>query len=95
MEILLWPLGILFAIYLTFRLFGRQILQFGLKKLLTRLVKDSQEQSFQYYKNYSEDAFHQQVFVDKEVKVTSPKHTPKKSISADEIAEDVDYEELR
>ncbi|MDX2248271.1 MAG: hypothetical protein SF052_15925 [Bacteroidia bacterium] len=95
MNILLWPLGIFLGIYLTFRLFGRQIIQFGLKKLISRLAKDAEAQSFNYYKNYGEDAFHEQVFVDKEMKVTSPKHSAKKSISADDIAEDVDYEELR
>ncbi|MEZ4826215.1 MAG: hypothetical protein R3C61_07955 [Bacteroidia bacterium] len=95
MNVLLGLFGLFFGVYLIFRLFGRQIIQFGLKQIIVRLVKDAENQSFQFYKNYGEDAFNQQVFVDKEMKVTTPKNAQKKPVTADEIAEDVDFEEIR
>lgn len=95
MEILLWPLGILFGIYLTFRLFGRQILTFGMKQVLKRLVKDAEAQSSYFRQHYGGDAFNEQVFQDEEIKVSSPRHQSKKQVSADEIAEDVDFEEVQ
>jgi len=95
MTTLLWIIGIILGIRLTFRLFGRQILNFGLKKLIGRLQQDAEQQSQAYAKFYQDERNRKNVYVDKDVKVSSPQHTPNKKIDEDDIAEDIEFEELK
>ena len=94
-EFLIWTIGIFLGISLTFRFFGKQIMQFALKAVIKRLAKNVEEQSQQYQRNYAEDAFHEHVYVDHDIKVSAPKYDSRKAVTADDIAEDVDFEEIR
>ncbi|MEO0898019.1 MAG: DUF4834 family protein [Bacteroidota bacterium] len=95
MTTLLWIIGIIVGIRVTFRLFGKQILNFGMKKLVERLVKDSEEQSQAYARSYSNDKNRTNVYVDKDVKVSAPHQNQEKKIDEDDIAEDIEFEELK
>ena len=83
-----------FTLYIVFRIFGRQIIQFVLKQILRRVVKDAENQTRQYRQNYESTPFEESIFVSDELKVNSPKHKQKKAITADEIAEDIDFEDV-
>ena len=95
MTTLLWIIGILVGLNLTFRLFGRQIVTFGLKQLTRRFLKQAEEQSQAYYRNHNDTHDQKNVYVDNEVKVSTPKKPDDKNISEDEIAEDIDFEEVK
>ncbi len=95
MTTLLWIIGIILAINITFRLFGRQILSFGMKQLVKRLAKQSEAQSQAYAKQYADEENRQHIYVDRDVKVSAPKSHQEKKINEDEIAEDIEFEELK
>ncbi|MDW3649438.1 MAG: hypothetical protein R8P61_20380 [Bacteroidia bacterium] len=94
MSFLLWTLGIILAINLTIRLFGKRILTFGMKRVMRKLMKDAEKQAQAYQKNYDQGDFRQNVYVDNEVKVSAPKYDDKKDIRVEEIAEEIEYEEI-
>ncbi|MEM8892060.1 MAG: hypothetical protein AAGD28_29045 [Bacteroidota bacterium] len=94
MSFLLWTLGIILAINLTIRLFGKRILTFGMQRIMKRLMKDAEKQAQAYQRNYGEGDFRQNVYVDHEVKVSAPKYDDKKDIRVEEIAEEIEYEEI-
>ena len=94
MSFLLWTLGIILAINLTIRLFGKRILTFGMKRVMRKLMKDAEKQAQAYQRNYDEGNFRQNVYVDNEVKVSAPKYDDKKDIRVEEIAEEIEYEEI-
>lgn len=94
MSFFFWIFFIFFTIYIVFRIFGRQIIQFMLQQIFKKVAKDAQNQARQYRRNYEGDPFHESIFVDDQVKVTAPKNKQKKSVTADEIAEDIDFEEV-
>ncbi|WNJ16620.1 hypothetical protein [Pontibacter sp. G13] len=95
MNVLFWIFACFFGIYLTFRFFGRQILSFAMMKLTERLVKDSQAQAQAYQKNYEDHAYSRSnVYVDEDIQVSAPMNAGKKEVSEDEIAEDIEFEEL-
>ena len=91
----LWMLGIFGGTILVFRLFGRQILRFGLNKLVRRLMKDAEAQAQQFSKNYDEGNFRTNVYVDQEVKVSVPRDAGKRNVSVEEIAEEIEFEEMK
>lgn len=95
MTVILWILGILLSINLIFRLFGRQISAWLMKRVLKQLANSAQAERIRYERNYGQGDLRDNVYVDREVKVTAPKHQPKPSVSAEEIAEEIEYEELR
>ena len=80
--------------YLVGRLFGRQIIQFLLKRLSNRLLKNMQQNIVDFDQNYEQGNMRKNVFVDDEIKVTVPRDKSKPAVSADEIAEDVEFEEV-
>jgi hypothetical protein len=94
MTFLLWTLGIFLALNITFRLFGRKILTFGMQRIMRKIVKDAEKQAHSYQKNYGEGNFRENVYVDKDVKVSAPKYEGKKDIRVDDIAEEIEYEEI-
>ena len=94
MSFLLWTLGIFFAIHLTIRLFGKRILTFGMQRIMKKLMKDAEKQAQAYQRNYDQGNFRQNVYVDNEVKVSAPKYDDKKDIRVEEIAEEIEYEEI-
>jgi len=94
MSFLLWTLGIILAINLTIRLFGKRILTFGMQRIMKRLMKDAEKQAQAYQRNYDQGNFRQNVYVDNEVKVSAPKYDDKKDIRVEEIAEEIEYEEI-
>ena len=95
MNFLLWTFGIFFGIYLTFRLFGRQILRFGLNKLMKKIVQDAEKQAMHYERVYDDGNFRKNVYVDNEIKVSAPKENGKREVSVEEIAEEVEFEEIK
>ncbi|MEO1419241.1 MAG: hypothetical protein AAFW00_28565 [Bacteroidota bacterium] len=95
MTTFLWIIGILVGLNITFRLFGRQIVSFGLKQLTRRFLKQAEEQSKAYQRNYEDTYGQTNVYVDDDVKVSAPKKPDNKHISEDEIAEDIDFEDVK
>ena len=94
MSFLLWTIGIILAINVTFRLFGRRILAFGMQRLVRKLMKNAEQQAQAYQQNYDQNPFRQNVYMDDEIKVTAPKHEEKRDIQVDDIAEEIEYEEI-
>ncbi len=94
MNFLFWVLAFFMGTYLVGRLFGRQIIQFLLKRLSNRLLKNMQQNIVDFDQNYEQGNMRKNVFVDDEIKVTVPRDKSKPAVSADEIAEDVEFEEV-
>ncbi|MEM7372858.1 MAG: hypothetical protein AAF587_29825 [Bacteroidota bacterium] len=93
MSVLLWIVGIFLGGYVMIRLFGRQLLMFGLKRLSRKMMSQIQDESLEYERNYA-DSNRNNVYVDDSIKVSAPKNPVKKEIKEDEIAEDIDFEDL-
>ena len=93
MSVLLWFVGICLAGYVGVRLFGRQLLMFGLKRLTNRMMSQIQEESKAYEKNYRQDN-RTNVYVDESIRVSAPTNPVKKEINEDEIAEDIEFEDV-
>lgn len=94
MSFLLWTLGIFLALNVIFRLFGRQILAFGLQRVMRKLMKNAEQQAQSYQRNYNEGNMRENVYVNNEIKVSAPKYEDKKDVRVDEIAEEIEYEEI-
>ncbi|MDX1907591.1 MAG: hypothetical protein SF053_11200 [Bacteroidia bacterium] len=94
MTAILWTLGFFVVIYWTLRMFGPTLFSLAVKGLIRRLNRDMEQQSQQYARHYDPDTASTHVFVDKDVKVTTPRYQAKKKVKSDEIAEDVAYEEV-
>ncbi|MFK7924647.1 MAG: hypothetical protein AB8H47_22005 [Bacteroidia bacterium] len=94
MNFLFWVLAFFMGAYVVSRFFGRQIVQFLLKKLSNRLLKSMQQNVAGFDQNYEQGDMRKNVFVDKEIKVTVPRDKTKPAVKADEIAEDVEFEEV-
>lgn len=94
MNFLLWLIVIWLGITVTFRLFGRQIMAFGMKKLMGRLMKEAQAQQQAYEANFGAGDMREHVYADQEVKVTSPKNKSKSNVHLEDFAQDVDFEEV-
>ena len=89
-----WTFFVFLTLYIVFRVFGRQIIQFLLRQVFKQVAKDAENQARQYQRNYGGDPFKESIFVNDNVKVTAPKSKQKKSVSADEIAEDIEFEDV-
>lgn len=94
MNFLFWVFTFFMGTYVVSRLFGRQIVQFLLKKLSSRLLKSMQQNVSGFEQNHGQGDMRENVFVDKEIKVTVPRDNTKPSVTADEIAEDVEFEDV-
>ncbi len=94
MSFLLWTLGIILALNVTFRLFGRRILTFGLQRVMRKMVKNAEQQAQSYQKNYTDGTMRDNVYVNNDIKVSAPKYEDKKDVRVDEIAEEIEYEEI-
>lgn len=92
----LWFLLIVAGIVLGLRLFGRRLLLFAAKRLTQRLMKQAQQESRQFSQYYEHGADNRSnVYVDDDIKVSAPASGMERvSIEEDDIAEDVDFEEL-
>jgi len=95
MEVLLFIFGLPLIIHLIFRLFGRQLAQLAMRKMVRTLEKQAQRQSEQFQRQYGGDGHQRNVYVDQDIKVSAPRHDGPKPVSEDEIAEDVDFEEVK
>ncbi len=94
MTFLIWFFGIWLGIWVVLRLFGRKILAFGMTKLVNRLQKEAQAQRQAYEGNYQAGPMREHVYADEEVKVTSPRNASREQVKLDDIAQDVDFEEV-
>ncbi len=94
MTVLFWIFAFFFGVYWTFRLFGQQISRYLLSKMASRLMKNMNQSSQAYEKNYDQGNMQTNVYVDEEIKVSAPRGQAKKTVTADEIAEDVEFEEI-
>ena len=93
-----WFFLIIFSIYVVFRLFGRQISQFLMRKMMSRVAKEFENQARQYQKNYGGDPYYDRIHVDDEIEVNIPKHNPTEETKIpglESIAEDIEFEEIR
>lgn len=95
MSVLLWIIGIPLAIYWFFRLFGRQLAQLAMRKMVKNLEKEARRQSEQYQRSYEGSQGEQNVYVDDDLKVTTQPNAAAKDVNEDEIVEDVDFEEVK
>lgn len=81
--------------WLVFRLFGKQIMKFALQKVVNRALKDMENQTTQYQRNYSQDPYHDRHTVNEEMEIKIPKNQPEPSgPSLEDVAEDVEFEEV-
>ncbi|RMG28695.1 MAG: hypothetical protein D6730_05105 [Bacteroidetes bacterium] len=94
LNFFLWTFFIFFTVYVVFKIFQRQIITFFFVMLRRWLNREMEEQVRQYRRNYSGNPFEESIFIDDELKVQAPKNKQKKSVSADDIAEDIDFEEV-
>ncbi|MEL6675088.1 MAG: hypothetical protein AAFR61_22965 [Bacteroidota bacterium] len=95
MTFLYWVFGIFFTIYVVFRLFGRQILRLSMQRLVKKLAQNMEKQAMQYERNYSNSHYQENVYVDQDIKVSAPKEEQKTHVSSDDIAEDIEFEEIK
>ncbi|MEO1449267.1 MAG: hypothetical protein AAFV07_07035 [Bacteroidota bacterium] len=96
MTFLLWTAGIIFGIYWTFRLFGRQIVQFALKRVSRQLLKNAEKEAQAFRQNYDHGSdFKERVYVDNEMDVSAPRDFTPREITEDDIAEDVEFDEVK
>jgi hypothetical protein len=95
MATLLWIIAIILGIRLVFRLFGKQILNLGMQQIAKRLMKDAEAQSQAFQRNYQGFEKAPPVYVDNEVKVSPPPKAADRPVREDDIAEDVDFEEVK
>lgn len=95
MGVLLWIIGIPLAIYWFFKLFGKQIAQLAMRRMVKTLEKEAKRQSEQYRRSYTSSQGQKNIYVDEDLKVTAQPGTASKEISEDEIVEDVDFEEVK
>lgn len=94
MEFLLWVVVIFLGIRVTFRLFGKQIMAFGMKKLVGRLQKQAEAQQRAYEAHFGAGDMQDHLYADDEVKVTSKKNHSKPDVHLDDFAQDVEFEEV-
>lgn len=92
---MLWILGFFLFLYVGMRLFGRQLAALGMRRLVRMVQKDMERGHVEYEQNYDPGAFRSNVYADKEIKVTAPNEGAKKHVSEDDIAQDVNFEELK
>jgi len=91
---LLWIIGIILAIRIVFKLFGRQIALAAQRYVLRKMEKEMRKQSNEFHQNYGADR-QENVYVDDEVKVSQPRQSGPRDVSEDDIAEDVEFEEIK
>ncbi|RMG69317.1 MAG: hypothetical protein D6722_10665 [Bacteroidetes bacterium] len=94
MNALLWILAFFVGTTVFFRLFGRRLMQYGLRQIMRRLIKDAEAQSRAYQRNY-DDGREAHVYVDQEIKVSAPRSGGRREVSEDDIVEDIEYEDVR
>jgi len=83
------------SIWLIFRLFGKQIMRFALRKAVDKIQKDMENQTRQYQQNYGQDPYHNNHRVNDEVEIKIPKQQAGSTgPSLEDIAEDVEFEEI-
>jgi len=92
--VLLWFLIIFLSIGLIFRYFGKYIIRFLLIEVMKRVARNVENQSRAYRSNYDQDPYHENIHINDDVKVKAPKHDEKRKVHPDEIAEDIDFEEV-
>ena len=66
-----------------------------MRQLIKRLSKQSEEESQAYARYYADEQNRQNVYVDRDVKVSAPRPESDRKISEDDIAEDIEFEELK
>lgn len=94
MTFLLWVVGIWLGVTIFFRLFGKQIVALGMRKIVGRLQKAAEAQQRAYEANFGAGDMREHVYADDEVKVTARKNTAKPAVDLDDFAQDVDFEEI-
>jgi len=89
-----WLLIFFLSVWLIFRFFGKYIVKYFLSTILKQVAKDMERQQRAYQQSYGSDPFHDTVHVDEDLKVSKPKHDETRKITPDQIAEDVEFEEV-
>ncbi|GAB4426931.1 MAG: hypothetical protein OHK0039_45080 [Bacteroidia bacterium] len=93
MSALAWIFGIALFGYLGLRLFGRRLVQYALLQLRQRLLNEARRQSQAYENNYDERERH--LFMNDDLKVSTPRKQHNRHVREDDIADDIDYEEVK
>ncbi len=94
MTFLLWVVGIWVGTTVFFRLFGKQIVAFGMRKIVGRMQKAAEAQQRAYEANFGAGEMREHIYADDEIKVTAKKNQSKPDVHLDDFAEDVDFEEI-
>ncbi len=89
-----WFLLFLLSFWIITRFFGRYIFKFLVTKLLKQVAKNAEKQAHAYQENYESQAFRESIHVDEDLKVSKPKYEEKRRVNPDEIAEDIEFEEV-
>jgi hypothetical protein len=92
-----WFILFLLGTWLFFRLFGRQVLAWGLRFLVRKAEADVQRQREAFEQNYNRTPYGDATIERDGVKVSVAANKKQKSAAAalNEVAEEVDYQEIR
>ncbi len=95
MKLLFWFLLIILTFRYIFRIFGRGIMNLLVKNFAKHIQNDFNKQQ-QHYERYTHtNPFNESVYQEEEVRVTAPKVNKQKRNDVFEVAEEVDYEEIK
>ena len=94
MGFLFWLFVFFFSSWLFFRVFGRVIVQYLLREVLKKVANEAGNQKKGYERFFEGRAFREKVYVDEEEKKSAPQNKEKRKVSPDEIAEDIDFEDI-
>lgn len=89
-----WFLLFILTFWIITRFFGRYIFKFLATQLLKQVAKNAEKQARAYQENYESQAFRENIHVDEDLKVSKPKYDEKRKVDPDDIAEDIEFEEL-
>ena len=94
MNALFWFFAIIFGIYLFFILFGRVLMNFGLRYLVKKAQENMNQQSDAYRDTFSSTPFEEKVTMKDGSEVVIPKEEKKKE-NLSKFGDSVEYEELK
>ncbi|MBX7242177.1 MAG: hypothetical protein K1X92_10545 [Bacteroidia bacterium] len=95
MKFLFWVLLVFLTFRFVFRFFGRQLVMLLSKVIAKNIQNDFKNQQQNYEKHHYTGPFQENVYQHEEVRVSAPKVNKQKASDVFEVAEEVDFEEIK
>ncbi len=95
MKFLLWFVLIILAIRFVVRIFGKAILFAFMRSVANRVENNMKKQQKDYERHHHSNPFNQNIYQEDEVRVSSQGQRKAKKENLLEIAEEVDFEEIK